>query len=245
MPFRFSGAGAVRPPVRPDLSPETCSGPGKRRIRKIRDPLGRESRTPGKNVNFLFFGEGDAESDAVSFRIRRIDTAVDVIDRRVGAFEVAAPLVAVVLPRRKPFGTRSSRGVRFRSGRFLSVRPFPVVHPFIDVAAHVVDAQLVGLLGPHGVRLLVLRVVPVPGDFVGVVAAGIHVVFRPVAAACRELPFGVGRQTVARGRGVVVNYDGRGDASASLLVGDLFEPVGRFEPLDFAQPVAELRSVVP
>lgn len=78
--------------------------------------------------------------------------------------------------------------------RVRTIRAVPVAAPFIHIAAHVVKAKLVGLLGANGVSAVAV-VDLIPCHVVNVVAAAVFVVAAVVATSCGKLPFGLGGQT--------------------------------------------------
>ncbi len=64
----------------------------------------------------------------------------------------------------------------------------------MHIATHVVEAELVGLLGANGVSA-VAAVIIIPCYIANVVAAAVFVVAAVVATTCGKLPFGLGGQT--------------------------------------------------
>ena len=136
--------------------------------------------------------------------------------RRVG--RVAIHHAAVLLASIPAAATHRASGAGIGTCRVFTRAPsvvgIPVPCPFQHIAAHVIQAQLVGRLGSHGLRAIALSarhlrrdVVPIPCHRVDAAATGIGVVMTAVAATRGKFPLCLGGQAEVSARHLIQSVD--------------------------------------
>lgn len=134
-------------------------------------------------MKMLLLGEGKAQA--------KIEVPVvggDVVAKRSAAVPriaaPAAPTVHAVCP------TRSTGRIGMRTAAIFAI---PVLAPFPDIAAHVVDAKFIGLLCAYGM-CLAAAISIIPCYRPDIVAATVFIPSAPVASTGSILPLCLGGQ---------------------------------------------------
>ena len=131
----------------------------------------------------MLLREGEAKAEVAAAKARRVAEA----KRRATVPIVVEPATATINPDRPTVWTR-------RIGLSIAaIAAIPILAPFPHVAAHVIQAQLVRLLGLHGM-CLTSTVTIVPGYIVYPTATAILGVIAPLSTTGGILPFRLGRQ---------------------------------------------------
>ena len=136
--------------------------------------------------------EGKAQAEDVA-TARRVEVATK---RHAAVPRAEVPATTTVHAVRPTIGTG---GIGLRCACVITI---PIITPFVHVAGHIVDAQLVGRLGGNGVGL-VGTVIIIPSHVGEGVATAVFIAPVVVASSGGKLPFSLGGQAeVLAGEGV-------------------------------------------
>ena len=128
-------------------------------------------------------GEDKAEPDQAATVVGVVDVAVSRPAVPVTAVPTATTIHAV-----RPTGRTS--GISLGTA---AIGAIPVLAPLLYVAAHIVDAQLIGLLGAYGMSLATR--IFCPSYIANGIAATVLIALTPITATGCKLPLCLGRQT--------------------------------------------------